>query len=194
MLRIEALSGEKLRPLVPQLARLRIEVFRDWPYLYDGSYEYEEGYLGRFLSAPDHVAVCAFDGDRVVGASTASPLIHQYEEFSDPFRRAGYPIADIFYFGESVLEPAYRGRGIGNAFFDGRETHADSLGYGRTAFCAVIRPPEHPLRPSGYRALDDFWTKRGYRPLSGIMADFSWKDIDEAHETSKPMQFWGRGF
>ena len=66
MLRIEAISGEKLRAFVPGLARLRIEVFRDWPYLYDGGLDYEEDYLGRFLRAPDHVAICAFDGVKLV--------------------------------------------------------------------------------------------------------------------------------
>ena len=194
MLRIEAMSGERLRALVPQLAQLRIEVFRDWPYLYDGSLDYETGYLGKFLDAPDHVAICAFDGARIVGASTASPLKHQHEEFAEPFRRAGYPVEAIFYFGESVLLSAYRGQGVGHAFFDGREAHALAHGCSRTAFCAVNRPPDHPLLPAGYRPLDEFWTKRGYRPLGGIVADFSWKDVGEEEETSKPMQFWGRGF
>jgi GNAT superfamily N-acetyltransferase len=194
MVRIENNSDDALRALVTALAQLRIEVFRHFPYLYDGTVEYEQEYLGHFLDAPDHIAVCAFDGDRLVGAATASPLIHQHEQFTAPFRQSGIDLAQIFYFGESVLLPAYRGQGIGHAFFDGREAHARSLGYEKTAFCAVIRSADHPARPQNYRPLDEFWRKRGYHPLDGLIAHFSWLDVDDAEETSKPMQYWGRGF
>ena len=36
------LTGAALDPMLPAIARLRIEVFRAWPYLYDGSAEYEQ--------------------------------------------------------------------------------------------------------------------------------------------------------
>jgi len=41
-IRIERRSGPALLPYIPELARLRIEVFRDFPYLYDGSLDYEK--------------------------------------------------------------------------------------------------------------------------------------------------------
>jgi GNAT superfamily N-acetyltransferase len=194
MLRVEPCSGESLRALLPQLAELRIEVFRDWPYLYDGDLGYEERYLGRYLEAPHHVAICAFDGEALVGASTAAPLATEHEDATAPFRAAGEPLEDIFYFGESVLKRAYRGRGLGHAFFDGRETHAGALGFNKTAFCGVLRPDDHPSRPAQYRPLEPFWRKRGYRPLDGQIAHFSWLDVGETVESRKPMQFWGRGF
>ena len=93
---------------------------------------------------------------------------------------------------ESVLLNTYRGSGIGHRFFDLREKHARALGSSKVAFCAVQRPVDHPLRPTEYRPLDAFWEKRGYRPISNAIAHFSWKDIDVAHETSKPLQFWAR--
>ena len=194
MLRVEPRSGDALRAVVSQFAQLRIEVFRDWPYLYDGDFDYEQRYLARFLEAPQHVAICAFDGEALVGAYTAAPLASQYEEFAAPFRASGEAVEEIFYFGESILKRAYRGRGLGHAFFDGREAHAAALGYPKTAFCGVIRPDDHPARPADHRPLDAFWRKRGYRPLAGTIAHFSWLDLGEAAESAKPMQFWGRGF
>ncbi len=194
MLRIEARSGEALRALLTEMAQLRITVFREWPYLYEGALDYEQGYLGRFMDAPDHVAICAFDGCRLVGMATASPLAHQHPEFAEPLAQAGHDPAEIFYFGESVLLPDYRGKGAGHKFFDGREAHARALGYSKMSFCAVMRPHGHPLRPETYTPLDAFWKKRGYAPLGGVIGHFSWRDIGEDGETSKPMQFWGRGF
>ena len=194
MVRILAQKNDDLRRILPQMARLRIAVFREWPYLYDGTLDYEEQYLGHFIEAPDHVAICAFDGDQLVGMATASPLKHQYKELIEPLQNAGYAPGEVFYFGESILLPAYRGQGIGHKFFDGREAHAKACGYSKTTFCAVVRPDDHPLKDAAIRPLKDFWMKRGYRPLDGVIGHFSWRDIGDEKETAKPMQFWGQGF
>jgi hypothetical protein len=55
-----------------------------------------------------------------------------------------------------------------------------------------VRPADHPSRPADYRPLDDFWRKRGYAPLPGVVARFAWKDLGEAEETRKTLQFWIR--
>jgi hypothetical protein len=73
----------------------------------------------------------------------------------------------------------------------GRRTHA-RLGFSKVAFCGVVRPPDHPARPEGYRPLDGFWRARGYAPLDGVIAHFGWRDIGAAEETQKPLQFWMR--
>ena len=193
-LRIETRKDAGAAALIDELAALRITVFRDFPYLYDGTLDYEQWYIGKLLAARDHVIVCAFDGDTLVGASTGAPMAGEHEEFAAPFKQLGHDIDAIFYFGESVLLPAYRGRGIGHAFFDGREAHAAALGFAKTAFCAVIRPPDHPARPDDYVPLDDFWKKRGYVRLEGVTTSFSWRDLGDTQASEKPMQFWGKGF
>ena len=76
--------------------------------------------------------------------------------------------------------------------FDAREAHARDLGHDFSAFCSVIRPADHPARPADYRPLDDFWRKRGYAPLEGVFARFSWKDLGQPRETEKKLQFWMR--
>ena len=118
--RVEPLTGQALTAALPDLARLRITVFRDWPYLYDGTLDYEQGYISRFAAARDAVIVAAIvatvDGDRIVGAATALPMAGQADAFAEPFRQRGYDIDRIFYCGESVLLPEYRGRGLGHAF------------------------------------------------------------------------------
>jgi GNAT superfamily N-acetyltransferase len=91
-----------------------------------------------------------------------------------------------------VLLPAYRGQGMGHRFFDLREDHARGLGRTHCAFCGVLRPDDHPLRPDGYLPLDGFWRKRGYAPVDGAVAHFRWKDIDRTEETDHALQFWMR--
>jgi GNAT superfamily N-acetyltransferase len=191
MLRLETLSGDKLNHYIPELAQLRIQVFRDWPYLYDGDLAYEEKYLKTYIEAPDSVIVLAFDGDKVVGASTGIPLIHETDEVKAPFLAAGYDIDDIFYCGESVLISSYRGQGAGVAFFDEREAHARNIGgFSYSCFCGVQRPAEHPRRPADYVPLDNFWRKRGYEKHPELNTTFSWKELGETQESPKPMTFW----
>ena len=189
---IAPLTGPAVKAAVPDLARLRMEVFRDWPYLYDGSYDYERDYLANFAASDGAVIVVARDGGRIVGAATAAPLQGGHaDEFAAPLAARGHDIARMFYLGESVLLKAYRGRGIGHAFFDGREGHARALGgFTHATFCAVVRPPTHPLKPAGYVPLDAFWRKRGYTPSLGLVGSFAWLDVGEADETDKPMQYW----
>lgn len=191
MLRLERLSGDKLNHFIPELAQLRIQVFRDWPYLYDGDLAYEEKYLQTYIEAPDSVIVLAFDGDKVVGASTGIPLKYETNEVKAPFIAAGYDVNTIFYCGESVLLSEYRGQGAGVAFFDHREAHAHALGeFKYSCFCGVQRPHDHPRRPSDYVPLDDFWRKRGYEKQPDLNTTFSWKELDEHDESPKPMTFW----
>lgn len=189
--RLERLTGDRLKELLPELARLRIAVFRAFPYLYDGSLDYEERYLRTYASTEDSVVVGAFDGGRVVGASTGLPLAAEPEVLTRPFTEHGYAVGDVFYFGESVLLKAYRGRGIGVGFFAEREAHARALGrFRHAAFCAVMRPADHPRRPPNYVPLDAFWHRRGFSALPGLVGEMSWRDLDETQQSVKPMQFW----
>lgn len=189
---VRVLTGAALDAALDDVARLRITVFRAWPYLYDGDVEYERGYLQVYRNSASAVVVGAFDGDRLVGAATGMPLADHADDFAAAFAGSGIEMAEVFYCAESVLLPECRGQGIGHRFFDEREAHARRLGYDKVAFCGVVRPADHPLRPEGARSLEPFWRGRGYAPLPGVVAHFSWKDIDRQAETDKPLQFWMR--
>jgi GNAT superfamily N-acetyltransferase len=189
---VRALTGADLEAALDDVARLRIAVFRDWPYLYDGSLDYEREYLSAYRDSPNALLVGAFDGDRLVGASTSTPMEDHAEAFAAPFAAQGIPLTHIYYGAESVLLPDYRGQGLGHRFFDMREAFARQLGRKWLAFCSVTRPADHPLRPATYRTNDAFWNKRGYAPLPGVLATFSWKDVGQQDETEKRLQFWMR--
>lgn len=184
-------TGSDIARYVPQLAELRIRVVREFPYLYEGDLDYEARYLETYTRSTRSIAVLVFDGPEIVGASTGLPLADETSNVIAPFIEQGYPPAEIFYFGESVLLPPYRGRGLGVRFFEEREAHARRPGGSRwTAFCAVDRPPDHPCRPPDYVPLDRFWKKRGYHRIIGLKAIFSWRDLDDDTETPKAMTFW----
>lgn len=190
-MQIKIVHGEAVTPHIPDLARLRIAVFRAFPYLYEGSEDYEASYLSTYAQSPESLFVLAVDGGRIVGASTGVPMADETEAFKAPFVAQGFDPERIFYFGESVLLADYRGRGLGVRFFEEREAYARRLGrFDWCAFCAVERPADHPLRPTDYVPLDDFWKKRGYAHHPELRTTFSWRDVGEEADTEKPMSFW----
>lgn len=190
-LRLETMTGRAgIAPAIDALAQLRIRVFRDWPYLYEGSVTYEARYLSAFAASDGAVLIAAYDGKALVGASTGLPLAHEHADFSAPLAEAGYDPAQVFYCAESVLLPECRGRGVYRAFFDRREAHAGALGFRLAVFCGVLRPDDHPARPDDHAPLDPVWRRFGYRALDGAVARYRWTDVGETEETAKPMQYW----
>lgn len=190
MIRLQNFHGSEIEPHLDALGALRIAVFREYPYLYDGSLEYEREYLKTYVKSAGSLVVLAFDEDRVVGATTCLPMRDEGPEFQAAFAQAGYDLDTICYFGESILLPDYRGHGIGREFFTRREAHVRTLGMRISTFCAVDRPDDHPLRPAGYRPLDAFWTGQGYRKHPELQANFTWKEIGEESESAKTLTFW----
>ena len=198
-LEIKVISGRQLLRHMESIARLRISVFRDYPYLYKGDMEYEKKYLATYMNKPDAMTVLVLDKGVAVGASTALPLRDETEEVQAPFLQKGIDPAEVFYFGESVLASSYRGLGLGVRFFEERElfarSRADTGGASGTpfrilAFCAVERSADHPLRPDGYKPLNLFWKNRGFTKYPDMKTTFWWKDIGEPEETEKQMIFW----
>lgn len=183
-------AGE-LSPFITELAKLRINVFREFPYLYDGDLAYEKNYLKRYLKAQNSLVILAFHNDLLVGASTCLPLSEEDEEFRQPLIKAGFNCERGVYFGESLILSEFRGQKLGHKFFALREEHAQSVidPLEFTCFCAVDRKG-HSLTPKDYRPLDDFWMRMGYSRHENLNVYYAWKDIDQAEENLKKMDYW----
>jgi len=183
--------GSAIDECLDAVAELRMTVFRDWPYLYDGDVGYEKRYLDACAKSTRSFALVVYDGDRPVGATTAMPLTDEDAALQRPFIDNGIDVGRVFYNAESILLPDYRGRGLYRRFFDAREEHARSFGeYDRITFCGVQRPDDHPMRPADHRPLDPVWRRFGYQPRPELVAHFPWRDIGDEEETEKPLLFW----
>jgi GNAT superfamily N-acetyltransferase len=191
-LSFETLSGPALRPLLPALADLRIAVFREWPYLYEGDAAHEQAYLASYADSPGAAVVVCRSAGEVVGAATCQPMVQSHAEVPAAFRAAGLDPNRFCYFGESVLLKPYRGHGAGVRFFTEREAHARALGLPEAAFCAVIRDPDDPRRPSDYTPLDGFWRRRGYLKRPDLIVRFDWKEAGQDAKSLHDLMFWTR--
>lgn len=192
VIQVLRVTGADMLPWLEHVARLRIAVFRDFPYLYDGDMAYEREYLQALSQAAGGVLVLALDESGVpVGASTGMPLVEAEAAIRVPFQQAGLAEAPIFYCGESVLLPAYRGRGLGHRFFDEREEHARSLpGVRTSAFASVVRATDDPRCPADYYSNHAFWQGRGYREHPQLCATLAWKEVGATAQSDHALTFW----
>lgn len=191
MIKFHRFTGPLARSFTTELAGLRLKVFKDYPYLYEGSLDYEKKYLETYFKAPHSFIFMIEDNGRIVGATTSILASEEEESFRKPFENFGLNPAEVFYFGESVLLEEYRRQGFGKLFFEEREAFARSLPFVETlAFCAVVRPYNHPMKPLDYKPLDTFWENMGFRKAEGLSTTYTWKDIDRELEDKKEMQFW----
>lgn len=189
-LKIISFKGKDSIPYIPDLAKLRIEIFKNYPYLYIGDMEYETDYLQTYVDCPESVIVVVFDEDKVVGASTAIPLEFETDQFKKPFIEHDIKVPEIFYFGESVLLPAYRGQKIYRQFFQERETAARQYGSKIAAFCEIKRAADDSRRPKDYIPLDKVWRHFGYEKHPELCMYYEWKEIGEETMSAKPLIFW----
>jgi GNAT superfamily N-acetyltransferase len=189
-LEIKTFSGIDASHLKNDVARLRITVFSEYPYLYDGSEAYEASYLEPLLSSDSAIIVAVFDRDSVVGVSTGLPLSSESDDILSPWSASEYAPSDIYYLSESVLLNPYRGKGIGRVFFSERLKKARNLGFRYASFCAVVRPDNHPSRPVNFQPLNGFWKRLGFEMVPGLTCKISWKEHGISLETPHILQFW----
>ena len=182
---IVSVEGQKARGYINDLAALRIQVFKDFPYLYDGDVDYEKKYLNTYFKSKTGRVFLALDGKRVVGASTCVLAVEEEEAFKAPLVKAGYDPKKVLYFGESILLSRYRGQGIGKSFMKERIEYARDLTVKHCAFLSVSRERSHPKRPKNYRPLDSFWKDWGFSKQENLHAFYEWKEIGESSRVQK---------
>jgi GNAT superfamily N-acetyltransferase len=194
-LTFETLSGAALTARLNALAGLRIRVFREWPYLYDGDAAHEARYLAAYAQSPGAMVVAASTPQgEAVGMATCQPGREASERLRTSWQLAGLDAGEVCYFGESVLLPEYRGRGAGVRFFQEREAHARRLGLSIAAFCSVVRNENDPRRPRDYTQLDGFWRNRGYEARPDISTVMCWREVGDTRETPHVLSFWIKRF
>lgn len=192
MTSIRLVTGADVADCLEGLATLRLEIFREYPYLYAGSREEELAYLKRYAETPNVCVALAEQGGEVIGAGTGIPLSVEEARMQAGFATAGPDTSDIYYIGEILLYPGYRNSRFGSRLFGLLEDHARSLGPYRRLGCATVeRPDDHPLRPSDYLPIERFLARHRFSPLAGTPSSLAWRETDGVVR-EHPMRCWIR--
>ncbi|HIJ97353.1 MAG TPA: GNAT family N-acetyltransferase [Desulfuromonadales bacterium] len=189
----QLLTGSAIADALDVLATLRLDIFREYPYLYEGRREDELDYLGTYATTPDACVMLAYDGSAVIGAATGMPLMQEDAQMCDAFAGTALPLDKVYYIGELLFRPAYRNSGLGRKLLVLLESYIRSLGSYHTLTCATVeRPDGHPLRPHDHIPITRFLAHTGFVRFSGVTTHFAWQETDGV-KRDHPMQFWIKG-
>jgi GNAT superfamily N-acetyltransferase len=176
---------------------MRIEGFRDFPYLYEGNFAYEEKYLEGYAKEARALLIRVLDGEDLAAVATATPLASSADivaEAPERFAALGHDPAEFYYYAEILVKKAYRGRGIAERIYRERERLAREWGYKHLCLAVVQRPEAHPLRPADYKSPERIWVRDGFVKTT-IEIAFSWPTIlapGKVEDRENPMTFWMR--
>jgi GNAT superfamily N-acetyltransferase len=188
---VRSFTGSGLKPYLHSIAKLRMDVFREYPYFEEPNLERETQFLRKIATNKESIGVLIFDNTTLVGASLGHPLSIEEDKILRPFNEKKMDVLPYFFFGDSALLKQYRGRGIGHHFFDARESHvAHHKKYKHICFCVPDCSEKDKDRPKDYISLHDFWRKRGYIHHPELQCVIPWKKIGSDKPAEMKMSFW----
>ncbi len=185
-LQFQTITGSEIQGHLDPIAKLRIDVFREYPYLYEGTLDAEKDYLAMYARSANSLFILVKDEDKVVGAVTGLPLEELIPEYWDVFRKQQIPTKTIFYLGELVLLKDYRGKGIGERLYAQFETLVKEKGSYQSLTLREI------LREEQNTSLDPFWEKLGFVKHPEWISNDSWTEVGDEQETRHSMIFWSK--
>jgi hypothetical protein len=192
----QQIYGNEIKNHVSEVAAFRIKYFRDFPYLYVGSSEYEEKYLNGYSEDSKAILVKGHNlaGD-LVAVSTALPLVTSSDILSgasEMFQSFGFNPEKIYYYGEIILDYSIRGIGISRRIYDLQDVYAKRNGFQQVVIATVEREDLDSRKPIGYLSIDALWKKLGFTKTS-LTFEYEWPTIQlngKVEAQMNPMVYW----
>lgn len=164
-IKIRAFFGKDIADWIDSMAKLRISEFKEFPYLYSGNMNIEKDYLSCYAKDEHGLFLIAFDGNKVIGVASGIPLAKSTETVPgalEIFNKNNVNTKDFYYFGEFIVCPQYRNKGIFSKLFFEECELVKKLGYKNACLMTVDREKDHPSKPLDYRNTDEIWAKFGF--------------------------------
>ncbi len=188
---VRSFTGSHLKSYLHPIAKLRMEVFKEYPYFEEPDLNHEIKYLEKIFSCKETIGVLIFDNTTLIGVSLGCPLTLEEAAIQNPILERHTTVDSYYFFGNSTLLKNYRSRGIGHHFYDAREMHVTQYKkFKHICFCVPDCSGLDANRPKDYVPLIDFWRKRGYIHHPEIKCTLSWKKLNETQTSNIPMSFW----
>ncbi len=189
-LEILELTGKQAERHCDNIAQIRITLFSEYPYLYQGTIACEKEYLRTYFESSNASILLVFDKGDIVGFSSSIPLSQETHELKRPFIEKGLDCNEYLYIGEVMIHPLYRGKGIARYFLEFHENKARQEGYEYTTFMTVDRPDDHPCKPKNFKPVDEIWQHFGYKLLPDMKVSMGWLQVDTETKTLNTLSLW----
>ena len=176
---IRTYSGESLATEIGVLADFRLRYFREFPYLYVGTEVSEREHIAEYIANPTARLIIARDGVKIIGVaigtmlSTESDILHRIAE---PLQQLGIVTEQCYYFGEMIIVPEERSKGIGKQMLEALKDAGREQGAERFCFLSVAREPDDVRRPADYFDSVMIFHRFGFEKTD-ISVTFEWATI-----------------
>jgi len=192
---IKVLTPEQMKPLLPFVANLRVNIFRNYPYLYDGNIAEEMENLEKYAQHNNSALAIAYCNETPVGFLCGSDLMHYSVHFEnsieDLFKSGNLHAKNYYYCADIIILPEHRGKYLAPQLFDAIENYAQQKGY--TASCFITEHHEnHPLKPHDHKSLVPLWNNLNYQK-SALITYATWQtyQLDGTIKSEQhPLIFW----
>ena len=180
------------------LGEFRLRYFREYPYLYVGTEAGEQTHLAGYIANPTARLVIAKDqgvNDIVAGIAIGTMLSTETEILrlaGEQLRQFGITPEQCYCFGEMILIPEYRSKGIGKQMLEALKNAGREQGAYRFCFFSVAREPDDARRPTGYVDSDMVFRRFGFEKTD-VFVTFEWPTIQSDGSIEKVpnrLDFW----
>ena len=177
-------KGDDLKELIPEISKARLELFKEFPYLYEGTYEDELKYLNEFVNNPKSIILTVHKENKLIAFVTATAVESGFElteAIKDLMQKQGLDTSKYFYISEMMVYPEFRSFELQNQLKKDIENYARENSYTMTCFLSVFRENNHPLRPQDYKEISRLWKFNKYRKTN-ISVKFEWNTVQKDSE------------
>lgn len=188
---IQLVKGKELLANIAELAKLRLKIFREYPYLYEGDSASEESYLSLFASSSDAFFIVAKGESQLVGAISGIPLDFAQKEIRDAFCQSTIESGGYYALCDILVLKEHRNRKIGSILYKEFENQLLKMKrYTKLVLWQIVRAQDDPRRPNDYFSLDDFWRKKGFIKHPELVCYIPWKEVSDEKAISHRFEFW----
>lgn len=192
---VEIHVGKDAAEYIDYVSQLRIDIFKEYPYLYEGELEYEKQYMhGYTTDKKSMIAVAKVNGE-LAGVSTGIPLISDSEIVADAknvFAKQNVEVGDYYYYGEVIVLPKFRGHGITTKLYSEQNQLIQEWGFKHVCILTVVREENHSLKPKDYKSPDGMWKHLGFF-RNDLTIDYHWPTIHpdkSVKDVNNTLEFW----
>lgn len=192
---IEILTGKDVQKYIVLLSRLRVNNFKEYPYLYEGSVEYEKQCMQGYISCPRCVFTIAKVDGKIAGVLTGIPLVSDSSigtEAEKIFKLNNLNPSEYYYYGEIFVLKKFRNLAVVASLFTAQNSKAKDLGYKYAVMLTVVRQENHPLKPKKYKSLDQLWARAGFSKMD-LTINCRWPTIrpdGSIEDINNLLEFW----
>lgn len=194
-IRFETYRGEEINSHIKEITDLALAVYREYPYLYEGTADEYMPILALNGNSSCGLACLVYDNGELIGVALGMPAAEVRKHYLEPLLRVSSleEVQTSFYLAEMLLFQEYRSNGLGKQIYLALEQLVKAEGsFNRIYFCNIVESDQNPLRPNEYVSFDDFWPMQqlGFDKCESLTFNAFWQNIGETDVTPHQQVYW----